>query len=143
MTSETFQNVQISYGRYLKKPSGDQLPLVANFMPASARVQNKFIISSSLGLCRQLIADLQKPASGAARPNRNLNFEFHPEALADILEANRAVFQARSIQQGSDAKDAEREFSTLVQFVRRFDSFRLSTQVKPEAFQVQFEGSWK
>jgi hypothetical protein len=143
MTSETFKDVQISYGRYLKKPSGDQLPLVANFLPASARVQNKFIISSSLGLCRQLVDELQKPAAWGPRPNRNLNFEFHPEALADILEANREVFQARSIQQGSEAKEAEREFSTLVQLVRRFDAFRLSTEVKPEAFQVQFEGSWK
>ncbi len=143
MTSETFKDVQISYGRYLKKPSGDQLPLVANFLPASARVQNKFIISSSLGLCRQLVEELQKPASGTPRANRNLNLEFHPEALADILEANRDVFQARSIQQGLEAKEAEREFSTLVQLVRRFNEFRLSTQVKPEAFQVQFEGSWK
>jgi hypothetical protein len=143
MTSETFKDVQISYGRYLKKPSGNQLPLVANFLPASARVQNKFIISSSLGLCRQLVEELQKPASGAPRPNRNLNFEFHPEALADVLEANRDVFRARSIQQGLETKDAEREFSTLVQLVRRFNEFRLSSEVRPEAFQVQFEGSWK
>jgi hypothetical protein len=143
MTSETFNDVQISYGRYLKKPAGDQLPLVANFLPASARVENKFIISSSLGLCRQLVAELQKPAKTGERPNRNLNFEFHPEALADILEANKEVFQARSIQQGADAKDAEREFATLVQLVRRFGALRLSTQVKPEGFQVQFEGSWK
>src|SRR6185369_7454915 len=63
MGSETFGNVQISYGRYLKKPSGDQLPIVFNFMPASARVGDKFIISSSLGLCRNLIEALQKPAA--------------------------------------------------------------------------------
>jgi hypothetical protein len=142
MTSETFRNVQISYGRYLKKPVGEQLPLVANFMPASARLGDKFIISSSLGLCRQLIEQLQTPATGA-RPNRNLNFEFHPDALADILLANKEVFQARAIQQGKEAKQAEGEFSTALQLLRFFDSFRLSTQVLPEAFQVQFEGSWK
>lgn len=142
MQSESYKDVQISYGRYLKKPAGDQLPLVFNFMPASARVGNKFIISSSLTTCRNLIDQLQKPAT-ASRPNRNLNLEFHPGALADILQANREVFQARAIQQGSDAKQAEAEFTTILQLVRYFNDFRFSTQVLPEAFQVQFEGSWK
>ena len=143
MTSETFKDVQISYGRYLKKQVGDQLPLVYNFMPASARLGDKFIISSSLGTCRQLIDVLQKPASSVQSQNRNLNFEFHPKALADILEANKEVFQARSIQQGKEAIQAQEELSTALQLLRFFDSFRLSTQVLPEAFQVQFEGSWK
>jgi hypothetical protein len=143
MKSESYKDIQISYGRYLKKPVGNQLPLVFNFMPASARVGNKFIISSSIETCRQLIDQLQSPPRGPGRPNRNLDFEVHPAALADILEANREVFQARSIQQGSDSKKAEAEFSTLLELIRFFDSFRLSTNVLPEAFQVQLEGSWK
>lgn len=143
MGSETFGNVQISYGRYLKKPSGDQLPIVFNFMPASARVGDKFIISSSLGLCRNLIEALQKPAAEAPRPNRNLNFELHIDALADILQANKEVFQARSIQQGTEAAKAETEFSSLLGVVRLFESLQLTTSVKPESFQVRFEGSWK
>ena len=122
---------------------GDQLPLVYNFMPASARLGDKFIISSSLGTCRQLIDELQKPTSSVQSQNRNLDFEFHPKALADILEANQEVFQARSIQQGKEAIQAQEELSTALQLLRFFDSFRLSTQVLPEAFQVQFEGSWK
>jgi hypothetical protein len=143
MKSESYKDVQISYGRYLKKPVGDQLPVVFNFMPASARVGNKFIISSSVGTCRQLIDQLKTPAAGASRPNRNLNVEIHATALAEILQANREVFQARAIQQGSDAKQAEAEFSTALQLVRFFDTIRLSTRVMPEAFQVQLEGSWK
>jgi hypothetical protein len=143
MTSETFKDVQIAYGRYLKRPTGDQLPLVYNFMPASARMGDKFIISSSLGTCRQIVEAMKKPDSGVQRPNRNLNFEFHPDALADILQANKEVFQARAIQQGQEAKQAEGEFSTMLQLLRFFDSFRLSTRVLPETFQVQFEGSWK
>ncbi len=143
MTSETFKDVQIAYGRYLKKPVGDQLPLVYNFMPASARLGDKFIISSSLGTCRQLIEALQKPASTVPTPNRNLNFEFHPKALGDILQANKEVFQARAIQQGQEANQAEGEFATSLQLLRFFDSFRLSSRVLSESFQVQFEGSWK
>ncbi len=143
MTSETFKDVQIAYGRYLKRPTGDQLPLVYNFMPASARMGNKFIICSSLATCRQLVEALKQPDSGGQRPNRNLNFEFHPSALADILQANKEVFTARAIQQGQEAKQAEGEFATSLQLLRFFDSFRLSSRVLSEGFQVQFEGSWK
>ncbi|MFN0052850.1 MAG: hypothetical protein ACKV0T_11715 [Planctomycetales bacterium] len=143
MSSETYQGTQISYGRYLKKPVGDQLPVVYNFMPASARVGNQFIVTSSLGLCRQLVDQLQKPARNEARPNRNFNFEFHPAALADLLETNQAVFQARAIQQGTEPERAAEEFSTVMRLIRYFEAFRLSTSVLPEAVQVQFEGSWK
>jgi hypothetical protein len=143
MKSESYRDVQISFGRYLKKPVGDELPVVFNFMPASARVGSKFIISSSVGTCRQLIDQLQAPTAGATRPNRNLNFEIHAAPLADILQSNRKVFEARAIQQGSDAKHAEAEFSTALQLVRFFETIRLSTRVMPDAFQVQLEGSWK
>ena len=85
----------------------------------------------------------QKPAASGQRPNRNLNFELHANTLADILESNKEVFQARAIQQGTEAKQAEGDFSATLRLLRFFDSFRLSSTVKNEAFQVQFEGSWK
>ena len=122
---------------------GEQLPLVYNFMPASARMGNKFIICSSLGTCRQLVEALKQPESGGQRPNRNFNFEFSPSSLADILQANKEVFTARAIQQGQEAKQAEGDFAKNLQLLRFFDSFRLSSRVLPDAVQVQFEGSWK
>ena len=143
MGSETYANVQISYGRYLEKPKGDQLPLVFNFMPASARVGNKFIVSSSLGLCRHLIEAIQAPPADVQRPNRNLNFELHVEALADILQANQEMFQARAIQEGKEALQAATEFSALLGALRHFDSLQLTTTVKAESYQVRVEGSWK
>ena len=66
-----------------------------------------------------------------------------PTRWPDILQSNKEVFQPRSIQQVADAKQAEGVFSTMPQLLRFFDSFRLSSQVLPEAFQVQFEGRWK
>ncbi|MBS0261793.1 MAG: hypothetical protein JSS02_07535 [Planctomycetes bacterium] len=144
MKSESYKDVQITYGRYLKKPSGDQLPIVFNFMPAAARVGNRFIISSSVATCRQLIDALKSSENAAApRLNRNMNLELNADALAGILDANRQVFVARSIQQGANAVQAEAEFSAVLQVVRFFQSLRLSSQVLPEGFQLQFEGSWK
>jgi hypothetical protein len=144
MTSESYKDVQISYGRYLKKPKGDQLTIVYNFMPAAARVGNRYLICSSVGTCRQLVDVLKQPVTTTAtRANRNLDVELNPAALAGILEANRQVFVARSIQQGADTARAESDFAAALKVVKFFQSFRLSTQVLPEAFQLQFEGSWK
>ena len=58
VTSETYHDVQVSYAQYLQKPSGEDLGIVFNFLPASARVGDRFILSSSLPLCKQLIDEL-------------------------------------------------------------------------------------
>ncbi|MCZ6792546.1 MAG: hypothetical protein O7J95_02905 [Planctomycetota bacterium] len=143
MTSETYQGVQISYARYLEKPSGDRLPLAFNFLPASARVADKFVLSSSLGLCRQLVAELQKPTKPEESPNRNFNFEVHADALADIFEANQEFFHARFVQSGTTREEAKEQFSTLLEILRAFDLVRLSTGVRSEAFEVKLEVHWK
>lgn len=143
MKSETYKDVQISFGRYLEKPAGDRLPLVFNFMPASARLDDKFIISSSLDLCRKLIDELKQPKPTRTRGNRNFDFEFHPGPFAEILEANQQFFHARAIQKGRTPEQARVEFETILKIVRYFDTTRLSTSVKPDAFQVKLEGGWK
>ena len=143
MESQSYKDVQITFGRYLKKPSGKRLPLVFNFMPASARVGDKFIISSSLGLCRQLIDELKKPPNDEKRPNKNLNFEFYLGPFADILEANQEYFQARRIQEGRSPEQAKADIAMYLRILHSFDSLSLSTSVKSDAFQVQFLGKWK
>lgn len=143
MTSEAYQGVQISYARYLEKPSGDRLPLAFNFMPASARVADKFVLCSSLGLCRQLVAELQKPSKPGESPNRNFNFEVHADSLADIFRANQEFFHARFVQSGTTREEAKEQFSTLLEILRAFDLVRLSTGVRSEAFEVKLEVHWK
>lgn len=143
MTSESYKGVQIAYGRYLEKPEGDRLPLVFNFMPASARVGDNYVICSSVGLCRHLVDELQKPAPTGKQPNRNFNVELYARPLADLLEGNREFFQAQAVQGGKTLEQAQTNFDALVKLVRSMVSFRLSTSVLPEAFEAQLEGTWK
>ncbi len=143
MTSETYNDVQISFGRYLQKPKGQRLPIVFNFLPAAARVDNQYIISSSLGLCRQLIDQLKAPATAAKQPNRNFNFELYFDSVAEMLQANRQFFQARAIQQGRTAQQAGADFDTVVRLLKTFKSLQLSTSAKADAFQAQLQGVWK
>jgi hypothetical protein len=137
------QDVTITYGKYLQKPSGERLPMVFNFMPASARVGDRFILSSSLSLCRQLVEQLQAPPAEVERGNRNLNFEVYPEPLSELLQANRELIQARALQEGKTLEQAEFEFDLLVRMLAAWKSFRLSTSVRSDAFQVEFQGEWK
>lgn len=139
MSSESHNGVQISYGRYLKKPSGDRLPFVFNFMPASARVGDRFIVSTSLGLCRGLVDELKKPASGGGRANRNFDFQLSVDPLADIIEANGEFFEAQAIQSGKTRKDAAKQLDAVLQIVRSFERVGLSTSVKPDGFQLELE----
>ena len=143
MSSEDYQGVQISYGRYLSKPAGERLPLLVNFVPVSAQVGDKFILSSSLDLCRQLVDELKRPPAAGKSPNRNFNFELHTGPLADILQANQDFFHARMIQGGRDAEEAKKRFTAILTLLRSFKSIELSTSVKSDSFQVRLLGSWK
>jgi hypothetical protein len=142
MTSETHQDTQISYARFLQKPSGERLPLVFNFIPAAARVGDQYVITSSLGLCRQLIDELKKPASNRQRRNRNFNVEFSFEPFADALESNQEFFRAQAIQDGKSVQQANQEFGLVIEALRYFQTLQFSTNVKEEAFQVELEGTW-
>ena len=77
VTSETYRDVQVSYARYLQKPSGKDLGIVYNFLPSSARVGDQFIISSSLPLCKQLIDALHQGNTG----NRSASDNTGPQTL--------------------------------------------------------------
>jgi hypothetical protein len=145
VTSETYRDVQVSYARYLHKPSGKDLGIVYNFLPSSARVGDQFIISSSLPLCKQLIDALR---DGSAAPGDNtspqtLRAELRFDALAGLIESDANFFVGRMQQEGRTADEARSEFAAIVNLLRRLDSLEASTELQPEVFKLQIEGNWK
>lgn len=141
MSSETHDGTQIAYAKFLKKPKGDRLPIVFNFVPASARVGNKFVLTSSISLCRQIVEELKKPAIPEGR-NRNLNLEVHFGPIADMLTTNREFFAAREIQKGKSPEQVNAEFDVGLKLIRSLNWLRLSSSVKSNSFQAQLEGQW-
>lgn len=140
---DEYHGVKITSARYLEKPSGERLPLVFNFLPAIAQVGDQLIISSSLGLCKQLIDGLQNPAPAAEAAGQDLVVELDPEPLAAILEANREFFQARLIQNGRAAEQAAGELDAGFALLRGFKPWRLSATAKAQAYEVKLQGGWK
>ena len=143
MASESYNGVQLTYGRFLQKPTGERLPFVFNFMPASALVGDRYVVCSSRSLCRQLVDALQSPSDAVELPNRNFDLEFFAAPFADILQANTDFFRAQSIKEGKSSEQAREEFETVLDVIRRFNSFRLNTTVNTDTFQVHLEGDWK
>jgi len=142
LKSEVYNDVIVNFGHYLKKPKGDRLPLVFNFTPASARVDDQFIISSSVGLCRQLIDQLRDPQNRQPT-NKNLQVELRVDALVDILAANQETFQAQRIQEGRSPKQAKQDVDTVLTLLRYVKSLALSTAISGDTFQAQLKGTWK
>ena len=142
LESETYHDVEITYGKYLQKPSGSRLPLVFNFRPASARVADRFVVTSSLGLCRQLIDEMQK-SDDVERVKQNLSFEFQFGPFADVLEANGEFFQAQRIEQGRSLQEAERDVALVLELLRSFESLDFNTVSTPDGFLGRLTGSWK
>lgn len=143
VATEVYHDVPISYAKYLKKPVGDRLGVVFNFLPAAARVNDRFVFSSSLGLCKQLIDDLQQPSEAPPGAPRTIQADVRLEPLADALEANREFFVGRMVQEGRTTAAAEEEFKTLMHLLRQLESVQLHTESLPEAYRVELGGTWK
>lgn len=131
-------DTKITSARYLEDPKGEDLPIVFNFLPASARVGDKYIVSSSLELCRQLVDALKKPAS--APLDKNLHFEVRFQPLAKILAANSEHFEAQRVGEGRTAKQAKADVDLFLTLLRGLGSLSTSTSTNEDGFKLRVQG---
>ena len=143
LRSESYRDVQIAFGKYYKKPTGDRLPIVFNFMPASARVNDHYVIATSVELCRELVDKLLDGAETAAAATEDLRLELHADAIAELLELNREHFVAELVKQGRTTDAAAAELDAAFSLVRRLDVVSLASQALPDRFAVQFQATWQ
>ena len=147
LSSESYKDVQIQFGKYSQKPKGDRLPIVFNFMPAAARVRDKFVMASSVDLCKRLVDVYLTPTNTTATAKTTRNdflFELTGESLANILEVNRGMLEARSVSQEAKTSDqAQTDVTTLLQLVRGVRTLRLTTGAEADGYRVQLEAVWK
>lgn len=146
LSSETHNGVQITFGKYGQKPKGDRLPVVFNFMPAAARVRDKFVMSSSVDLCRNLVDALSAPTTTTATraPTRNdFVLELTGETLANLLDVNRGHLEARAVsQEGKSSDQAQSDVNLLLQLVRAVRSLRITSGAMNDGYQLQLEAKW-
>lgn len=132
--------VKITTARYLENPGGSDLPIVFNFLPASARVGDKYIVSSSLQLCEQLVDTISKPDTGKLR-KENMHFEVRFDPLADILAANSDHFEAQRVTEGRTVKQAKSDVALFLTILKELDSFSTSSTAGQDGFKFRVKGS--
>ncbi|QDU60115.1 hypothetical protein Pan216_09520 [Planctomycetes bacterium Pan216] len=144
MTGEQYEGVQISYCRFLNRPAGEELPFINNFTPASALVKDRYIISSSLELCRQLVGHYQgKDTPATENSDDNVKLLVQADTLANILDRNKHLLEARMIQEGTPAPAAKARLAFALEWLTRLDQFQLTSKVEGDGLDLRAEVSWK
>lgn len=144
LTSETYRDVSIQSAKYSQKPKGDRLPIVFNFMPAAARVAQKYVLCSSVELCRQLIDAYAAAQDKRVAPKERVDqrLEFRGEPIAQALAANHELLVARGVQEGKSAEQAEFEFKAFLDLVRAIRAIRVAHQESDAGYEINLEANW-
>jgi len=139
--SEDFEGVSISTSRFLKprKASREPGPVNSrhNFSPTAVQVGDRFVLSSGLGLARDLIAPLKQagPSSDAT-----LLAEADGAELAALLAENRAKLVMRNmIEKGNDRARAEAEVDFLARLVRTLNRGTFSARDDADGVRLQLD----
>lgn len=143
--SETFEGVDITTSRFMpprhSQADGDTPPSVDtryNFSPSAALVDNHFILSTSLGLTRDLIRSLRSPSPGAT--DGTFVTEADGAALAQLLSLNRERLVMRNmLEKGHEKEQAEAEVALLGALIRYLGRGRLAIQDRPDATRLRIE----
>jgi hypothetical protein len=108
-----------------------------NFSPTAAQVGNQFILSSSLGLAKDLIRALKSPAPAT---DATLVAVADGPTLAGLLEENkdRLVMQ-NMLEKGNDKAKAEQEIGLLVKLVRYLGHADASVKDRPDSLQFRLD----
>lgn len=143
LESETVAGVTISTAKFLppKPAAGAAVEPVHqrhNFSPSAAQVGDHFVLSSNVGLARDLVRGLQAPPRKPG--DASLAVEADGAALARLLERNQArLVQQNMLEKGNDKAASEQEVATLLSLLRSLGHARLTAQDRPEAFRLRLD----
>ena len=88
--------------------------------PTIVRVGDRFVLSSTLGLTRELVATLKAPAPAGPPADGTLRMEVDGAAIARLLEANRDRLVANNmLEKGTDKATATDTIDGLLAILRR------------------------
>jgi hypothetical protein len=143
--SEEVLGVTLATSRYMAPqgmPASDKpVDTRYNFSPASAQVGHFFILSSSVGLARDLIKQLKPTVGAPAAPTEGtetLAIDADGVELAKLLELNRARLVTRNmLNKGETKESAERQVELVLALLRYLHHGRLTIQDDPAATRVE------
>jgi hypothetical protein len=116
-------------------------PINFNFSPTIAFAGERFILSSSIPLARELVAtgkQADRPIDDEVAANTVATLDAH--TLQDILEANQPQLVANNmLEEGNSKEAAEAEIGLLLELVGLFQSTQLSLDVTESQMRLNLE----
>jgi hypothetical protein len=142
LVMDKHNGVDVTFARPLTETVGKNLPIVHNFRFSAATVDNKYILATSRDLCQNLI-DAYRVPSLPKHPGRNVVFDWNPVEIANSLSENLDLLVANGIKEGKPAAQAKEEATFFINALQTMTGAELSTQVRPDDFQIKLEWTWK
>ncbi|MGC8640799.1 MAG: hypothetical protein ACP5XB_13085, partial [Isosphaeraceae bacterium] len=138
---EDYHGVRFSFATNARGKNEDttHLPSRFNFSPALAHVGDSFVLSSTVGLARDLIDALQKTAK-TVQPLAGTHTLVSADGvqLGNVLKANReALIERNMIEKGHVRDQAEHEVDALTAIARLIGSATLTGQARDGLSRVE------
>ncbi len=142
LDTEFYKETKITFSRFLDKPKGDRLAIAYNFQPAAAGVGRKYIVATSVQLCRDLIDHFKNPESSQWQ-NRNSELVINAGALTALTELNEGFLRSQEIQKGTAPDAAEKRVGLLITLLEQFNTVRYHSATEGGLFKMKLNISWK
>ena len=132
---ESFGGVAIHFASRPGTGAGIAVPLV----PSVARVGERFVVCSSLALCRRLVEAMAESELGLME-KKDLAFHLHFRGLADYVAGNRAVLESELVKGGRKPRDARQDLVELSRVLNCLESLSGSSTTANGTFEVEILG---
>ena len=110
--------------------------------PASVRLDNLYIVSSSRDLCVAVI-DYLLTEGKTKMITKELLFNVEFSELLHFFSTNRTAYEEEFVRGGRSKKQAEKDYENLYKLLNGFDSITGSSENIDGNFKFQFEGKLK
>lgn len=138
--SETVDGLMIATSHYqppYERVLGEPIDARYNFSPSAVQVGDTFVISSSLGLARELAKSLKEPAQGT---DSTLVAEADGRSVARFLERNRGqLVMQNMLSKGNDKPRAEGEIGLILEVLRYVGRGALTVKDRPGSAALKLE----
>lgn len=120
LSTEDYRGVQVSKAVYRIKADApkENMPIQHNFSPSCARIGNRFVIGSTIGIVRSLV-DLFQDQRAGAPGEANTLIELDAQEVSAALELNREWFVSQTmLSEGKSHDTAAEQVGLLLDLVR-------------------------
>jgi hypothetical protein len=120
-----------------QKLKGDINDLRFNFMPCFTRVGDQFVVSSTMGLCRELVDLIHKEGNSPSRGQASTTKSslYGPGAAAYLQTLEDLLVATASLDQAFTPKEARQQVKASFDFVRGLGALSLEASFHDKMFQ--------